>query len=248
MQDRYAGDVGDFIKFGLLRALVAAEHPLRLGVNWYLTADQAHNADGKHVAYLDATRAHHRSLRVCDEELMARLAKVLEGTRSVAGLEATGVLPEGTVTFSEPLFKGMKPGERQDWQAQALAALAPADIVFVDPDNGIRPGRGGRLPYKFAFTEELADYSARRQSLVVYRHADRTCSVELQVPRRLTQLAAATGIEPLGAVVGRRGTCRFFFVLPAPAHRDRLFRALGEHQSIWSAHTDYLDFCPPGKL
>ena len=35
MQDRYAGDIGDFGKFGLLRALSAAG--LSIGVNWYRT-------------------------------------------------------------------------------------------------------------------------------------------------------------------------------------------------------------------
>ena len=33
MQDRYTGDIGDFAKYGLLRALEAGH---RLGVAWYL--------------------------------------------------------------------------------------------------------------------------------------------------------------------------------------------------------------------
>ena len=41
MQDRYAGDVGDFMKFGLLRAVSGGVLPLRLGVNWYLTGDES---------------------------------------------------------------------------------------------------------------------------------------------------------------------------------------------------------------
>jgi hypothetical protein len=35
MQDRYAGDIGDFGKFALLRALEGAG--LSVGVNWYKT-------------------------------------------------------------------------------------------------------------------------------------------------------------------------------------------------------------------
>jgi hypothetical protein len=53
MQYRYAGDLGDFLKFGLLRWLAPPDSPWpRLGVIWYRTADEVHNADGKHVAYL----------------------------------------------------------------------------------------------------------------------------------------------------------------------------------------------------
>ena len=54
MQDRYAGDLGDFLKLGLLRWLVAPSFdapPHRLGVVWYLAPDESHNADGKHIAY-----------------------------------------------------------------------------------------------------------------------------------------------------------------------------------------------------
>jgi hypothetical protein len=53
VQDRYAGDLGDHLKFGLLRWLVPQGSPAspRLGVVWYRPVNEAHNADGKHAAY-----------------------------------------------------------------------------------------------------------------------------------------------------------------------------------------------------
>jgi hypothetical protein len=56
VQDRYAGDLGDFLKFGLLRQHATGDghdRPMRLGVVRYRTADDSHNADGKHVGYLE---------------------------------------------------------------------------------------------------------------------------------------------------------------------------------------------------
>ena len=50
MQNRYVGDIGDFGKLGLLRAL--SSKGLSIGVNWYLTTDESHNGDGRHVDYL----------------------------------------------------------------------------------------------------------------------------------------------------------------------------------------------------
>jgi hypothetical protein len=38
MQDRYAGDVGDFGKLGMLRKI--AYSGLKIGVNWYLAYNQ----------------------------------------------------------------------------------------------------------------------------------------------------------------------------------------------------------------
>ena len=51
MQNRYTGDIGDFGKLGLLRALQASG--LTVGVNWYLVPDENHNSDGRHVQYLE---------------------------------------------------------------------------------------------------------------------------------------------------------------------------------------------------
>ena len=63
MQNRYTGDIGDFGKLGLLRVL--QEAGFSIGVNWYLTPNEEHNQDGKHINYED--------LRFCDEALWAEL-------------------------------------------------------------------------------------------------------------------------------------------------------------------------------
>jgi hypothetical protein len=48
MQDRYAGDIGDFVKLGLIRHLA---DPVSnggmgstVGLNWYLAPDEAHGS------------------------------------------------------------------------------------------------------------------------------------------------------------------------------------------------------------
>ncbi|HEV2488092.1 MAG TPA: hypothetical protein VGT08_21400 [Terracidiphilus sp.] len=51
MQERYLGDVHDYIKFALLRHLEKALD-VRIGVNWYLT-DPENNEDGGQRGFLD---------------------------------------------------------------------------------------------------------------------------------------------------------------------------------------------------
>jgi hypothetical protein len=63
VQDRY---VGDFGKYGLLRALVGMD--LRLGVVWYLNPAEEANADGGRVTYLHSDEAG-APYRACDEDL-----------------------------------------------------------------------------------------------------------------------------------------------------------------------------------
>jgi hypothetical protein len=68
MQNRYAGDVGDFMKLGLLRYVGVPPSDggtgLMIGLNWYLAPDERHNADGKQITYLHSDNRHHQALRL----------------------------------------------------------------------------------------------------------------------------------------------------------------------------------------
>jgi hypothetical protein len=243
VQDRYAGDVGDFMKLGLLRALVAGDPPFCLGVNWYLTGNESHNEDGKHTGYLRPGSTHYATLRSCDTDLMGRLAYVVATNRSVAAIEMAGVLPAGSLTYPVRLLDEMGETRRRDWHHSALESLVGADVIFVDPDNGIRTSRQGSKPSKFVFLDELADYCARAQSVVIYHHADRTAGgVAVQVARRLAELATSVGVDPLGAVIARRGSTRYFFIVPARAHRDRLASAVRSYLDQWAPHVEFVDY------
>ena len=105
MQDRYAGDVGDFLKFGLLRHLVGQPDsgvPMRLGVVWYRTADESHNADGKHIAYLTQGHPTAELLRPMDPDLHLRLASIVSvPERSVRALERAAVTGPNVAFFAD---------------------------------------------------------------------------------------------------------------------------------------------------
>lgn len=233
MQDRYAGDVGDFLNFALLRLLVPSSS-LRLGIVWYKVPDEHHNGDGRHIAYLRPDNRIGRHLRALDPDLHQRLGDVVRTGRSIASIEASGALPAGTITFGEQVGP-----ERAAWAGRALAATAGCDVVFLDPDNGIRasdhgggPGRA-RSP-KHAYLDELLPYVDRGQSVIVYHHADRSAPVTDQARRRLDDLARELAVGPLAAVRASRGSCRLFLVVPGEDHRALLTSRL-EHieRSPW---------------
>ncbi len=133
--------MGDFIKLGLLRHLAASSDTggagLTIGLNWYLEPDEAHNADGKHIAYLQPSNHHHATLAACDPGLIRCLARLVESERSVRALETCGALPGGSPTHSEMLDPTWSSASRRAWHRRALDALRSADVVFADPDNGL---------------------------------------------------------------------------------------------------------------
>jgi hypothetical protein len=235
VQDRYTGDVGDFLTYGLLRVLCAAGGVARLGVIWYLVTDEVHNADGRHVTYLDPGNPIGQRLRACDPALHDMMREIVNsGRRRVASVECSRVLPASTCFYATP--RGPRRGGRVAWLRGALGATRGCDAVFLDPDNGIAfaPHQHSE---KYADVDELTRFAERGQSLVVYHHCDRSARVEDQAAQLLDLVGPAVGLDPLAAVLGRRGTVRIFLLLPQPRHRQPFTDALRQIEvGGWRSH------------
>ena len=140
MQDRYVGDIGDYAKYTLLRALA---HDCKLGVSWYLFPDED-SGDGGHVGYL----LRPNKWRGPDPETFGALRKLMGNIfletqeRGVVAIEESGLLPDPI--FWNRMFVHKGPGGpklaeyRSKWFRDCLACLESCDIVFADPDNGLR--------------------------------------------------------------------------------------------------------------
>ena len=84
MQNKYVGDIGDFGKYALLKALCLSangdrDRELSLGVAWYLVPDDDRKGDGSLTEYA--------SLEICDPVLFRQMevlfvSQSLENSRS----------------------------------------------------------------------------------------------------------------------------------------------------------------------
>ena len=105
MQDRYAGDIGDFGKFGLLKALLS--EGFSLGVNWYKAEPLESERDKDTGTFLHEDGKHKINPKyfVCDEPLAGALREISESdVRSIAQLEQAALLNPGkTVYYHEVL-------------------------------------------------------------------------------------------------------------------------------------------------
>ena len=142
MQDRYVGDIGDYAKYGLLRALSKGK---KLGVAWYRYPN-GNNSDGSLIQYLDAPEA----WRPLDPVLFCTLKDIIirdwrsgSHSRTVSDIERSYLLPRAKFA-SDCLDKdlasksGTKRSEwRTKWFEQVQEKLADCDLVFADPDNGL---------------------------------------------------------------------------------------------------------------
>ncbi|MBR1509029.1 MAG: hypothetical protein IJ619_13635 [Eubacterium sp.] len=156
MQDRYAGDVGDYGKIALLRFLQA--QGFSIGVNWYRVAemDSEKNADGSYKQN-DGKYLISEKLRECDPTLADHLMKIAHSKRrSIRSIQKADLIP-GAIYFDVPLsVEG-----RSEWHQKGMDKLAEADLVFMDPDNGLKVksiGKRSAKSIKYTFYEEVKDY------------------------------------------------------------------------------------------
>lgn len=234
MQDRYAGDVGDFGKYALLQALSVSpeSESLRLGVVWYKVSadcflDEKHGNDGKHTSYLWSTARRAASLRGCNEDLCQRLYHIVfSKSRTLDSLQKGGVLPDDTLFHDEALCFRTLPFNkrhlaRQLWLERALMNVRQAQLVFLDPDNGLAPDRvqqhHDKAP-KYAFPTDLHRFWNRGQTVIVYQHATHNTTFDTLIRQHSTRLARALNTPRVWALRYHRGTARAYFIIPAQAH------------------------------
>lgn len=207
MQDRYAGDIGDYVKISLLRALVPQR---RLGVAWFRYRDEDHNGDGRHTAYLSAPD----KWRHLDAPLFDLLAGEVALARSIYGLQKA--FGPATCFMDEPVPVDLSSGERSyarhQWFGNCLSRLKDANLVFADPDNGLVDDQEWRRRSP-TFSKQISLSEARALSegrcAVIYHHNSRfKGGHDAEVDHWLSEIGM-----PALAVRATAYSCRTFFIV-----------------------------------
>jgi hypothetical protein len=228
MQDRYVGDIGDYVKLAILRALSPGR---RLGIAWWLFPDSGSVGDGRHISYLGAPT----KWRHLDPQLYDALEHVVaSGSRKIAALEDANLLP-GSIYFSEVIPTGATPYEtrkrREGWFARCQAQLTGCDLVFLDPDNGLEPKAFSLGAKKGGKSVSLAALETLRQpgrTLVVYHHHTRRAEGHVAELSYWADRLRARGFDRVDALRASPYSPRAFFLLNADDEmRDRA-AALGK--------------------
>ena len=255
MQNRYVADVGDFGKYGLLRHLTgmreagATKPQLRLGMAWYLHPDEGHNDDGRHITYLND--GNQRAYGECDPDLWGLLRDVVRrGSRYVPHIRTKPILPNDTAYHEAELrywpgtTREIREVIRAHWLQDAIRTVAGADIVFVDPDNGIsrtNDGRYRKRGLKFTYFDDLRGFWEQGQSLVVYHHLGHSAPAQCQIRdfAGLLEAELGLGLRPV-ALWFRRGSPRVFFVVSQPERADVINKRIADLMgSPWAKYNHF---------
>jgi hypothetical protein len=238
MRDSYIADVGDFGKYALLNALAGDD--LRLGVLWCRNSEPDATQDGRFTEYPE--------LRPCDPDLYDRLAQILKAKqRSLAHVENNNILPSNTLFYGNaipapksPCFSAaareVQTRLRTVWFNDGFNRLSEAELVFLDPDNGLaakRAQKHWRSSVKYVFEDEVTEWSKRGQTVVLYQHQHRRKLSE-QVSEQRKILAAERVCD---AVSFHRRAARIYYIFPAESHKSRIAERLTRFLTgAWGKH------------
>ena len=214
MQERYLGDVHDFMKYALLRHL-HERTGLAIGLNWYLTCptkvDKAGNNDGGNRYHFDGG-----VWDEIDSELVEGLRQFNEHTaRKLSDFESAGLLPANTLYHSDEVAQV----RRADWHQSAIRNLAAADLVFLDPDNGfLVPSASPRTVPKYALYEEVVGYYEAGKVVVCIQFA-RQCKPQDRADSVRSRLAELTTSDAALPIIRCRVSPNILFVTLCPTDR-----------------------------
>lgn len=222
MQHRFVGDIGDFIKMAILRALAPDK---RLGIAWWMHPEQARDGDGQHLAYLrDPGRWRH-----LDPWLFDHLADTASGgVRHVSSLEkamrgfdvkfAGETIPIDCPPAQRPLM-------RESWLDRVLQALHDTDLIFADPDNGFEPATyRATLAHsaKSIQISEVERLASGGRSVLVYHHHTRRQGGHMEEIRHWAARLRAHGFKTVDALRAAPYSPRVFFLINGdPVSRRR---------------------------
>lgn len=226
MKDQYFGDINDYRKYGLLRALQTGSC-LRLLVGWMLTPDDE-SGHGRGIGYLHRVDRY----RHCDPELFDALYRwvVVRQTRRTELLHSSGLLAD-TEWFAD-IVPDRDP-DRQAWTRSILQAAPGRDLVFLDPDVGLEvhsvpAGRRGSSRYVYwTVIERLWQTGV---SLLVYQHYPRRPHGPYQRDR-LQALRSGCGAD---LTVGLSTPAVLFLLAGQRHHRHALEHGLAEVRRRWA--------------
>lgn len=158
MKNQYFGDIYDFKKYVILKWFIEGLDE-KLLIAWYLTKDDKNKKDGNKIEHLND-----KNLIKCEDKLF-KFLKQYHYKKNINILEQNGNLIAKNVEFFNENLENYR---REEWFNLLKIKSKECDIVFVDPDNGIK--FNNEKSNKHIRLCEIKELWKMNKSLIIYQH------------------------------------------------------------------------------
>jgi hypothetical protein len=213
MKEQYAGDIHDYRKYALLRAL--SKNYRHLGVCWMRTPNDS-RTDGNNRRYVENAER----WRNYDEGLFDFLTTIQTKSDDsrLSLIEEGGIIPRASY-FSDIIPDS--PKDRASCLERCEQQFSECDLLFFDPDNGLDvPSKalGHKGSCKYLYREEVQRFYSSGKSLLIYQHFCRE-KREFFVKRLSNDLMK---IAPQSSTKVFKTPHVAFFLIIHPTHKSAL--------------------------
>ena len=167
MKNQYFGDIHDFKKYTLLKWFMEGCDD-KLLVAWYLTNDDGKIKDGNKREYLEKMYEEFKKnndISKCNKELFDFL-KEAHKNRNLRVIERNKNLISDNTDFFDKNLNNYS--NRNIWFEELKKKAENFDIVFADPDNGIK--FNNENSEKHIKLSEIKELWKMDKSLIIYQH------------------------------------------------------------------------------
>ena len=175
MKVQYFGDVNDYRKFALLKAL--SGKGFKIGVCWTEADGSCQGDNRSYLRQPDKWRGYDPAL--FDALALAPATPTIEDFLRV---ENEALIPSA-IFFNEFTSDGLV--GRGAYHRACMNAFKACELTFFDPDNGLEvksTAKGCKRSSKYAYLDEIDDHYAAGRSILLYQH----------YPRHVTRDACVT--------------------------------------------------------
>ena len=240
MKYQYLGDINDYHKYGLLRAISNATE-LKTLVAWMLTPDDD-SIDGQRTKYLECSHKWKRYdpelYCVLKETLNKRKCyqnqKIQSAEKNLSQFEKSSILKR--TNFYSALTPDNANG-RVSWFNVLLREAKSTDIVFLDPDNGLEiesKHYGQKKSSKYLYWREVNTLWQNGKSLLIYQHFRRK-KRDIFIQNMLNELTEKTKGSH---VVAFRTSHVVFLMALQPKHQKTKQRIIDSVQKNWAGQIE----------
>lgn len=226
MKNQFFGDINDYFKYGLLRAL-AYKGDVRVGVCWMLTRDEG-ESQGNRTNYLKEPSR----WKKYDPELFEKLHEwvIQDKTRRVDLIEQSSLIT--SADYFKPSIPETTSG-RARYFNEMFKSLADVDLIFFDPDIGLeRKGEpfGQHLSEGRLYFSELRQAFEHGHSVLVFQFLPRA-KVDSFLEGRIRNIEVCTNASRVLAI---RTPFAAFFLALQEAHVGVLIERAKSFSKTWA--------------
>ncbi|MEI7768254.1 MAG: hypothetical protein WCJ97_12545 [Phycisphaerae bacterium] len=228
MKNQYFGDVNDYCKYGLLRALKVPGNS-HLGVCWMLTPDDG-KGDGEKRDYLN----HSEDYLQYDPDLYDWFFKHREDrqARNVNLIEKSDTPLLGNAKFYAQILNYDRE-DRQRYFQECWKAFDKCGLIYFDPDNGLEVpsvAKGWQDSSKYVYWDEVRTAFRMGASVLIYQHFPKFVDHDPCTVNKARMLLDRT----TAATVYTFSTPHAFFLLAVQQqHQDHFRKRVAEITPVW---------------